>query len=123
MLREQIVQRVYLPGQRLPKESELVEEHAVSLMTMRRALALLREEGLIVSRRGVPSSVREQPHRRRVTLSAGSRLVSRMPSAHERLDLGLERGTPILEIRRSDGSVQKLSADCIEVVQPVKREL
>jgi hypothetical protein len=89
-------------------------------MTMRRALALLREEGLIASRRGVPSVVRTQPARRSLTLEAGSRLVSRMPSTPERLALRLERGVPLLEIRQADGTVEMLGADQIEVVQPSK---
>ncbi|GAA0734666.1 GntR family transcriptional regulator [Dactylosporangium roseum] len=119
-LREQIQQGAYQPGQFLPKESELVVRYAVSLMTLRRALAVLREEGLIVTRRGIPSFVRQQPHRRRVSLGAGCRLVSRMPSTPERLALGLDRGVPLVEIRQPDGTVERFGADRIEVVQPLK---
>ncbi|GAA2603138.1 hypothetical protein GCM10010399_37520 [Dactylosporangium fulvum] len=119
-LREQIRQGTYQPGQFLPKESELVVEHAVSLMTLRRALAVLREEGLIVTRRGIPSFVRQQPRRRRVSLGAGCRLVSRMPSTPERLALGLDRGVPLVEIRQPDGTVERFGADRIEVVQPLR---
>ena len=90
-LREQIRRGEYAPGQRLPPEAELLAHHGVSLMTMRRTLALLREEGLIATRRGMQALVRPQPVRRRVTLSAGSRLIGRMPSAPERQQLGLER--------------------------------
>jgi DNA-binding transcriptional MocR family regulator len=117
-LREQIRQGHYAPGQRLPAEAELLEHHGVSLMTMRRSLAMLREEGLIATRRGVQAVVRVQPVRRTLTLGPGSRLIGRMPTAHERRALGMERGVPLLEIQGADGAVEVLSADQVEVVRP-----
>jgi GntR family transcriptional regulator len=41
----------------LPSERYLAQEHAVAMSTVRRALALLREEGLIVTAPGWGSSV------------------------------------------------------------------
>lgn len=37
------------PGQRIPTQSELVEEFEVATTTVRRAVRLLREEGIIVT--------------------------------------------------------------------------
>src|SRR5262249_26272222 len=118
VLRQQIQQGHYAPGERLPREAELLTQYHVSLMTMRRSLAMLREEGLIATRRGAQATVREPPVRRPVMLRAGSRLVSRMPPAPERIALGMDRGVPLLEIRRPDGTVDIVSADRVEVVQP-----
>lgn len=116
MLREQIALGDYAEGERLPSERKLVELHCVSLMTMRRALALLREEGLVSTQRGRPARVRTRPRRRRLALDPGSRLVSRMPTADERADLGIARGVPVLEIRRPDGTRQTLDAETVEVI-------
>ncbi|MBV9141645.1 MAG: GntR family transcriptional regulator [Pseudonocardiales bacterium] len=54
------------PGQRLPAETTLVERFRVSLPTVRQALSVLRAEGLIESRHGVGTFVKEQRrlHRR-----------------------------------------------------------
>jgi DNA-binding GntR family transcriptional regulator len=48
------------PGQRLPAETALVERFRVSLPTVRQALSVLRAEGLIESRHGVGTFVKEQ---------------------------------------------------------------
>ncbi|MER7003545.1 GntR family transcriptional regulator [Dactylosporangium sp. NPDC000555] len=121
-LREQIALGEYVEGQVLPSEAVLLELHAVSLMTIRRALAILREEGLIATQRGRPARVRRRPERRWFALEAGSRLISRMPTSDERVGLGIERGVPVLEIRRADGTIETLDAESVEVVvQPQLR--
>jgi DNA-binding GntR family transcriptional regulator len=48
------------PGQRLPAETALVERFRVSLPTVRQALSVLRAEGLIESRHGIGTFVKEQ---------------------------------------------------------------
>lgn len=48
-LRERIESGELAPGQRIPTETELVEEYEVARSTVRRAIRLLREEGLIVT--------------------------------------------------------------------------
>lgn len=48
------------PGQRLPAETTLVERFRVSLPTIRQALSVLRAEGLIESRHGIGTFVKEQ---------------------------------------------------------------
>ncbi|MGH3832923.1 MAG: GntR family transcriptional regulator [Pseudonocardiaceae bacterium] len=48
------------PGQRLPAETTLVDRFRVSLPTIRQALSVLRAEGLIESRHGVGTFIKEQ---------------------------------------------------------------
>jgi DNA-binding transcriptional regulator YhcF (GntR family) len=115
-VREQIARGQYRAGQRLPAEGELVALHSVSLVTVRRALAALREEGLIATQRGVQAIVRPRPRRRGLVLDPGSRLVSRMPTNRERRELGMARGVPVLEIRRPDGRVETIDAELVEVI-------
>lgn len=58
VLREQILDRTFSPGDLLPTEVELCKTHAVSRHTAREALRILLDEGLIERRRGVGTTVR-----------------------------------------------------------------
>lgn len=60
-LRARIVSGDLPPGAKLPTEPELVAAHQVSLNTVRQAIAVLRAEGLVVSRAPVGIYVRERP--------------------------------------------------------------
>jgi GntR family transcriptional regulator len=56
-IRERILSGRYVPGRRLPAEEALAKELGVSRPTVRSALALLNDEGVISTRRGVGSFV------------------------------------------------------------------
>lgn len=56
-LKERIVSHQYQPDALLPSESRLSEEFDVSNITIRKAMALLVQEGLIIRRRGVGTRV------------------------------------------------------------------
>lgn len=58
-LRRDISAGTYEPGDRIPAETDLVERFHVSLPTIRQALGVLRAEGLIESRHGRGTFVRE----------------------------------------------------------------
>jgi DNA-binding GntR family transcriptional regulator len=58
-LRTDIRTGTYPPGGRLPAETALMEQFKVSLPTLRQAIGLLRAEGLIESRHGIGTFVRE----------------------------------------------------------------
>jgi GntR family transcriptional regulator len=60
-VREAVRAGAYGEGGRLPSEEELAERHAVSRGTVRHALALLRSEGVVTSRRGTRRVVLENP--------------------------------------------------------------
>jgi GntR family transcriptional regulator len=60
-LRADVLGGVYGEGGRLPSEEALAEAHGVSRGTVRQALALLRAEGVVTSRRGTRRVVLEQP--------------------------------------------------------------
>jgi GntR family transcriptional regulator len=66
-LRERIRQGEWRRGQRLPTEYELAESYGVERSTVRRAMALLKAEALIDSRKGSGSFVRQPPVRFRFT--------------------------------------------------------
>jgi DNA-binding GntR family transcriptional regulator len=57
-LAERVTSGVYPEGSRLPSGSELCDEFAVSPMTMRRALTILQDQGLVFGMRGRGTFVR-----------------------------------------------------------------
>jgi GntR family transcriptional regulator len=56
-LRERIASGALLPGAQLDNQRSLAREHAVTLMTLRQALALLERDGLISRRHGLGTFV------------------------------------------------------------------
>ncbi len=59
-LRSQIFEGQYAPGEQLPSEHRLMEQFEVSRITVRRAIANLISQGLVVSQRGKGVFVKEQ---------------------------------------------------------------
>lgn len=62
-LRAAIRTRKFEPGDQLPSYSELAERFSVSPMTVQKAIAILRDEGLLISRQGKGSFVRQRTER------------------------------------------------------------
>lgn len=58
-LRKRIISGGFAAGDELPSEADLMDEHAVSRDTVRKALSRLRDEGLIISRTGIGWFVRQ----------------------------------------------------------------
>jgi DNA-binding GntR family transcriptional regulator len=52
IMQEQIATGRLRPGDRLPSESQLCEHHGVSRMTVRRAINILVEQGLVITKQG-----------------------------------------------------------------------
>ncbi len=52
----------YGPGEQLPSHQRLADTYGVAVGTVKRALALLREQGLITTRHGMGSYVRAHAH-------------------------------------------------------------
>jgi DNA-binding FadR family transcriptional regulator len=111
LLRDDIRSGRLQPGQKLPSETMLVQTHGVARETARRAIAVLRGEGLVVVRRGHGVVVREQPEVQDLVPPAGSTVTARMPSADERAAYGIETGVPVLEVTAVDGAVEVFPAD------------
>lgn len=66
-IRDRITTGQLRPGDKLPPQRLLAEEHEVSEILIRQALDILRNEGIIESRRGSGSYVRERPPVRRIS--------------------------------------------------------
>lgn len=63
VLRAAIRTRKLQPGEQLPSLSELSKGYGVSLMTVQKAIGVLRDEGLVISRQGKGSFVRQRTER------------------------------------------------------------
>src|SRR5512139_1098570 len=77
-LRDDIVNKILIPGQKIPSEDELAAKFGVSRMTVRQGISDLIDEGLLYRRHGVGTFV-AQPHFER----DHSRLTSFVESAKE----------------------------------------
>jgi GntR family transcriptional regulator len=97
------------PGRRLPAELDFVEEHGVSRVTVARAMAVLRKEGLIVTDRS-GSRVRPPASRASVTLDRGT-VGARMPTDAERRKLGIGEGVPLIVVERGGQDPEIYPAD------------
>jgi DNA-binding GntR family transcriptional regulator len=74
VLRDRIRGGALLPGKRMPSEKDLQDEFGLARETVRRALAVLRTEGLIEVRHGHGTFVAEVPQR--VELHPGDNVAS-----------------------------------------------
>jgi DNA-binding transcriptional regulator YhcF (GntR family) len=63
IMRAAIVTRKYEPGARLPSFGDLAKHFGVAPMTVQKAVGVLRDEGLIVTRQGKGSFVRQRTER------------------------------------------------------------
>lgn len=61
VLRERIERGELAPGQRMPSEKDLHDEFGFARETVRRAMAVLREEGVVQVRHGYGTFVAERP--------------------------------------------------------------
>jgi GntR family transcriptional regulator len=112
-LRQRVVDGEWPPGTALPAETTLSTEHGVALGTLRRALELLAEQGLIERHHGKGTFVRGglsgAPMLRFFRFGAGdgevprSRILSRqrvLASPEVARRLGVGRGDPVLRLQR-----------------------
>jgi DNA-binding GntR family transcriptional regulator len=57
-IRQDVDAGVLSPGERLPSHAEVASSYGVSVGTVKRAFAVLQDDGVIVSRQGQPAHVR-----------------------------------------------------------------
>jgi GntR family transcriptional regulator len=119
VIRRRITDGVYSPMDKIPSESDFVKEFGASRLTVRQAIGILVQEGILVSRRGAGSFVTSDRkmlenlnrrfcasiadfsyHKERLrTLSAKISVVPMSPVIRQRLCLGGEEAN-IVEVTR-----------------------
>jgi GntR family transcriptional regulator len=103
ILREGIHNGTYAPGDQLPSEPRLAQIHELGRETIRRALDILKAEGLITSTFGLGTFVREPQEYTLIKLRRGEQITTRMPTPSERSELGVPEGVPVFVIRSDEG--------------------
>jgi GntR family transcriptional regulator len=94
LLRDRIEHGAYRPGDAFPSESELIAEHSLSRITVRRAISELQREGLVVTRHGAGTFVAD-PSR------AGAQCLVSFTS--ETMRGGHVPGSSLISLRRTEG--------------------
>jgi GntR family transcriptional regulator len=131
-LREAITRGTFRPGTQLPTEAELCEMLGVSRTTVREALRVLEENGLVTRRQGVGTFVRDQPILKNLNFNFGitemiasagltpgtSHLTIRSETADKEMaeQLRVALGTPIVTVERvrtADGRPVVYSLDSL----------
>lgn len=116
-LREQIVSGRIALGEKLPGEEALKRSMAVDRSVVRRAVQVLREEGLVVTRHGIGTFVAAVPMRHIVVLHPGDLVTARMPDEPERQRLGLlGPGIPVLLVTRAAGGATEVHSGAVTVL-------
>lgn len=117
-LRDEIAAGSRRPGDRLPSEAELSERFGVNRHTLRRALAALADEGLVVTRRGAGAFVASAPA---LVYPLGRRVRFRQNLAASGRVAG--RRVLTLETRRADAAEAEALAltegDAVHVIEGV----
>jgi GntR family transcriptional regulator len=110
-LRDDILTGRLPPGQRLPSETTLQQQYGLARETVRRAVAVLRTEGLVVVRRGHGVVVREHPEVQDLTPAPGATVTARMPTTEERATHDIDDGVPVFWVINPDGAGYVYPAD------------
>jgi DNA-binding GntR family transcriptional regulator len=98
------------PGQRLRTEPDYMHEYGVSRDSVRKAMAALRAEGLIVTTKQ-GSRVRPRQDVADVAIARDTRVSTRMPTLRERRELGVPEGVPVFVVERPDTGPEVLAGD------------
>jgi len=96
-LRREIRAGTYAPGTRLPAETALADRFRVSLPTIRQALAVIRAEGLVESRHGIGTFVKEDRRLQRRSRGRYSRARAdqQLLTSHLRHDIVFAGRAPV----------------------------
>lgn len=136
ILKERIIEGEYLEGDVLPDQESLAVEFKTSRITIRKAIQLLIDEGLLYTRRGSGTYVKNNiKHNENVTqinskfgttLQEGEEVTSkiikfdvRFPSEHEMELLYLKKSDPVYDLQRvrySEGVAKSIESS----VMPLK---
>ncbi len=117
LLREKIVSGKVAVGDRLPTESELIEQYGVSRITVRQALTTLAEEGLIERRQGRGTFVAERRTGKR-PFEGQTHLTG---SLDEVIAMGLMTPVKVIEINQVEADSHEAECLGIKAGDPIYR--
>src|SRR5262245_3535913 len=89
-----------LPGERIPSARAITREWGVAVATATRALAVLRDEGLVSARPGVGTVVVERSVRKRAQRDASDREITTATIVATAIRIADGEGLPAVSMRR-----------------------
>lgn len=101
----------------MPSETQLGQRYGLGRTTVRRAVAALRAEGVVVVQHGYGMRVPAAVERQALRPEPGSVVSTRMPTPAERVEFGMADGVPVLVIVGPDGMAEAYPGD--QYVVPV----
>lgn len=116
-LREEIMSSL-APGEKIDPEQVLADRYGVARNTMRKAIAQLREEGILASRHGRGTFAAAVPSRQQVPLGPGDQARALLPEDSERGRRGLPPGVPLLVVMRAQGKTEYYDASRTDIMVP-----
>lgn len=117
VLREKITSGFFESGERIPTESDLIEEYGVSRITVRQALQSLADDGLIERRQGSGTVVAARKSRKR----RFSGTIHLTGSLDELIEMGMETPVKVLEMNRVEADQHEAESLEIKVGTPIYR--
>lgn len=110
VIRVQIERGELRPGQRLRTEPEYMDAYNIGRDSVRKAMAALRAEGLIVTTKQ-GSRVRPPTAVAVVSITKETQVHTRMPTQRERRVLGIAEGIPVFVVERRGGEPEVFAGD------------
>jgi GntR family transcriptional regulator len=109
VLREKITSGAFEPGERLPTESELIEQYGVSRITVRQALQALTDEGFIERQQGRGTFVANRKSRKKRFTGT----IHLTGSLDELIEMGMDTPVKVLEMNRVEADQHE--AELLEI--------
>lgn len=107
LLRQQIEDGQYEPGDTLPSANALAKEHGVHTGTAHAALDILAAEGMVIRIQRVGTVVSGEQPVHVEYVEGAAQIAARMPTAEERRDMDIPSGVPLLTVtRQAEGEVE-----------------
>jgi GntR family transcriptional regulator len=114
-LRDRIINGELPLGAAIPSEQQLAQQYGVSRETGRKAVAQLRLEGLVQTRKARGTYVIRIPERRVREVGPGASITARAPTAAEREHLTMPDGVWILVVQEGKGEPEIMDASRTEI--------
>ncbi|WP_433363858.1 GntR family transcriptional regulator [Streptosporangium sp. CA-115845] len=115
-LRERIDAGDYRPGQQLPSEERLQQISGLGRTTVRRALSILRNEGIVRTVTGSGTYVRGGQEVTMMEVTRGDIIGTRMPTEEERRVMGIDQGVALFEIHRPGQKPELVPGDRVRLI-------
>ncbi|MEV0968539.1 GntR family transcriptional regulator [Microtetraspora glauca] len=110
-LREMIRAGELAPGTVFPGEHEMATQYGVGREAVRKALGVLRAEGLVATKKGEGSQVRVQPERETLAIDSKTRVWFRQTTPEERITMGLDEGVGLVVVETEGVAPRLLPSD------------